>query len=616
MVATRHSLPARNTDDDPIDNLDSRELKRLHIDGKETLKGEKQSNAQQRQASGTYTWRGAVYVITPDTPQEWIDNDPTRPNKREKMRKSKSREPEEEGRRRNTMGDVVAQEDEIAVPRTRKRSSIVEAEEDERPAKRTRKSMPNLSTSTRTGIRTSMAPPARPRQPRSNRNTIMEDAREDGEAPILGAADIIAGKQTVKVIAARKREAKKSGLNVTKLPPRGEICGRMIATSVVKLSKINSRIAALRADYERLKGRGAFDMLLDKVRTKRQLGEQLQSQEEAVDEDNDEDIEAAMTALETTRACQLLAGIDVEGLPSSPGQPHSSPDPIALRQSPTIPESPPEQTSSNADLATIPTPTSENNPPTQPTPPTSEEENYNNTTAVPDPDNLTPGPAASTAPSSPATVITTHKPNPAPPPTHPSSIQRTFTRPTVPATVQPPLLSLPSLPEVNRGGQKLRWTPQLSEKIQDGERAEGAIHMKRLVGESSSQKRRRVKRELREVARWQVMSEADAAQFGGGKRVDEKQDVVAQREAEGSGWTIIRDPAVNAEDEIQDGEEAYEHHDDQHDDQEGHDETENKRAGERAAQKMMEKHRAGSRKITGHAGVGGASGKRRSQPLY
>jgi hypothetical protein len=112
MVATRKSLPhtSSSADNPPLDKLDSRELKRLNIDAKATLKGEKPP-PQQRQVGGVYHYRGAVYEITADTPQEWIDHNPTRPNHKDGRGKSKSHEVEEKEK-------VVRreEEEEIAVP--------------------------------------------------------------------------------------------------------------------------------------------------------------------------------------------------------------------------------------------------------------------------------------------------------------------------------------------------------------------------------------------------------------------------------------------------------------------------------------------------------------------
>lgn len=71
------------------------------------------------------------------------------------------------------------------------------------------------------------------------------------------------------------------------------------------------------------------------------------------------------------------------------------------------------------------------------------------------------------------------------------------------------------LPAVNRGGQELRWSPNIQMNLNDSNRAETAIFRERLSGESKSARRRRVQRERRTVAEVEAAlagAEAEAEQ--------------------------------------------------------------------------------------------------------
>jgi len=68
--------------------------------------------------------------------------------------------------------------------------------------------------------------------------------------------------------------------------------------------------------------------------------------------------------------------------------------------------------------------------------------------------------------------------------------------------------SAAELPSTDKGGNALRWTIDMEKLNQQG-RAEAAICMGRLPGESQAAKRRRVKRELEVVRGWQFVGEAD-----------------------------------------------------------------------------------------------------------
>ena len=85
MVATRHSLPSASLEASPPpegDEKAQKELRKLQIDGKDTLKGDAPAQKAEIQ---TYHWRGAVYEVTDATAGEWVEQQPKRWKKRESI---------------------------------------------------------------------------------------------------------------------------------------------------------------------------------------------------------------------------------------------------------------------------------------------------------------------------------------------------------------------------------------------------------------------------------------------------------------------------------------------------------------------------------------------------
>lgn len=97
MVGTRHSLPSADDEADhpssltPSSTINKKAqaaLKKLQIDGKGTLVGEK----PQHEETETYHFRGAAYAVTKATRPEWIEGEPKRYRGRKEKRASVDRD--------------------------------------------------------------------------------------------------------------------------------------------------------------------------------------------------------------------------------------------------------------------------------------------------------------------------------------------------------------------------------------------------------------------------------------------------------------------------------------------------------------------------------------------
>lgn len=141
MVATRRSLgghpspavsspPAPATAPAQLSRAQQAALKKLTIAGTDALKGDPKAAQAAKEAVQTYHYRGAVYAADANTPSSWIENQPKRYLKRS---------------RRSDSGAGEAGEGSIAVSEEREEGEDEEEEEDgeeetRRPAKKQKKS--------------------------------------------------------------------------------------------------------------------------------------------------------------------------------------------------------------------------------------------------------------------------------------------------------------------------------------------------------------------------------------------------------------------------------------------------------------------------------------------
>ena len=259
MVSTRHSLPG-GSDDALVDEDDANStekkvklaLRKLQIDGTEALKGESVSRRNNR---GVYHYRGAVYDITDDTPQEWIDRQP------ERYKRSESR-------------GASLEVPESARSRSQKRVHIDvdESEEGELPAKRTRKSMPaQLPARTENITRMSTRSTAAQAVPRSRR--LMVDVENEPHQSQRGREYLKNGGEDILArIEAARLEARQKGYNVDPIPKSSIAApnrrpGIQLAHTLMKLAKLNGRLAELRQQYQTMRENGDFDALIERTKT-------------------------------------------------------------------------------------------------------------------------------------------------------------------------------------------------------------------------------------------------------------------------------------------------------------------------------------------------------------
>lgn len=271
MVATRKSLsdPTNNaaTNDDSVlpastgDPKKDRLLKELYIDGNDTLKGEKKQKAAEKQSidqgKGVYTWRGAVYAITDDTPQEWIEAEAHLHKKKEK-------------------------EATPPPPAASKNKRVHDNEEIGRPAKKTRTSTPEMMTRAEREAAGTWREKSKSKK-RAVPSTAEETNSEERSKTNVEAQKVPAKEPSPEVemlpeIKVKPREAQKKPTKITKsrkkeVPPKkpsilqrlsGQIEARQLAYDVANMAKLNTRIASL---SEEIQATADPDGTLDTLKT-------------------------------------------------------------------------------------------------------------------------------------------------------------------------------------------------------------------------------------------------------------------------------------------------------------------------------------------------------------
>ncbi|KXS99930.1 hypothetical protein AC578_900 [Pseudocercospora eumusae] len=262
MVATRRSLGAADNNNSTSsaafvlpastgDKKKDRLLRELYIDAAEGLGGEKKDESKQSldQGKGVYTWRGAVYAITDDTPQEWIDAEAA-------LRKKKEKE---------------------VVPRKRR----IDDDGEEMPAKKVRRSMPEMTSRTHreeegSRPRKKLSSLGRRREsrrgaseeprPKTDIEIQKEMAKERGlEVDMLPEIKVKSKKKpkkaTSKVVKSKKNPEPKHMSILERLS--GRIEARQLAFDVAKMARLNTRIADVSEQIETAKN---DDGKLDKLK--------------------------------------------------------------------------------------------------------------------------------------------------------------------------------------------------------------------------------------------------------------------------------------------------------------------------------------------------------------
>lgn len=255
MVGTRRSLPnVTSVNPSSSDPNVPKELRRLNIDGKDTMygtklqqrftkpkKGEMPSKKKQQQQDGNsddesedeadvYYWRGAAYEATPGTPQEWLDQDPGYWERKARIEAKKARRAAKQTARATGVSSTVSPKETLKRKSTSALDSDTNTQDGDdmaRPAKRARRNTVPATTSTNTRLRkpstntsssTHRASNMRSSRPADDDDEEEEDRQnDDGEVDDTLKFDFTAANalRIQSTIAAQKREAQQKGYNLS-----------------------------------------------------------------------------------------------------------------------------------------------------------------------------------------------------------------------------------------------------------------------------------------------------------------------------------------------------------------------------------------------------------------
>jgi hypothetical protein len=455
MVRTRHSLPNPDAADEDI-TIDPKLAKKLHIDGKGALVGEK---VEKNDDGPVYRFRGAAYAVTDGTKQEWLNQEPER-----YKRKRGSISPEDQKRAGNEDGHVTGGAAETPTKAGKKRAfhsldgagdEDDDEEEEQQPpsSKRSRRSQPTVYYGRQKRKRKTNDDSST-----SNKRRRTSTNTRQVAAPSFPSYDYtrIGGHEDISCIEASRLRAKAQGLDVDPihkmrpLPPSPDLAAldRTIAGQIVDLVKLNGRRANL---YEE---RSPIDAVWPKERLEESMIERERSYGSGGS--RAERLRSLGLATATAPLDGSSTTIDSDQRDRTP-QANSSK--AIQREQATQPT--PSTSSASARSTSVEIITSRHDSAASITP------TLSNTTLPP----AAATKATSTIPPNPYTTnLTQEADNP--------------------------------LPTSNKAGQKLRWS--LPGAAANDERAEAAINFARMEGESHSARRRRIKRELSLVKGWDV----------------------------------------------------------------------------------------------------------------
>lgn len=495
MVGTRHSLPnVKSINPDGDDMSVPKELRRLHIDGKDTMRGVKAKESKKK--TEVYHWRGAVYEVDPSTRREWLDQD-----KRKALKAAA--EERAETVRSNARKSLK-----------RKSTSAVEGAADNsddqdddimRPPKRMRRNTVNYA-STNTNTNTT----------RQRKQSTTATSSRSCPAPTIADVDDTlrfdyssANTRVMKSrIAAEKEAARDRGYNVEMYtekemrvakrerdsrPPRPKrsTVGATLIRDIAKIAKLNTAIDVLQQEYEKVKESGVYDAIMARKNSRPEAGDVQEGADdepekelyEGEDKDSDDD---------EAEVVDLYDGVEVPTIENQPDTDDLAGDDLRLadivdqvfddrdtqsQMESQIADDPNDDDADTVDPLSLPAATIRDSQPPQSESDTSEDHSSKRQ------DSATNTTSPDLAPSS-----------------------HTTEEGDGPAT-QPP-----DLPKNNRGGQRLRWSLgsegpsgiSKETRYSDGDRAEKLIHRGRLNGESAAARRRRVARELKFLNSWPI----------------------------------------------------------------------------------------------------------------
>jgi hypothetical protein len=524
--AAAPSPPPTTTSTPQLSRAQQAALKKLDIAGTDALKGTPKAAAAPKAAVQTYHYRGAVYAADANTPSAWLENQPKRYLKRGRL---------------SIAGAEDGGDDSIAV-------GGEEEEEERRPAKRQRvpqKSKPAAAAaaaeiSSRGKARPSL--PAKrkaaalrdddededdntmPRQPAwqaKNAEERLERLQERATAVPSKKAPIPDANTMTSEIQRRKQDAMRLQYQVAALAEDATKSAEEVERSkLVKLAKTQRLISAKIREWKMAKE------LMEAMKREAELKDTngnapQQTNYQPTLDPTSSDSERSKHSVKDDNEEEELG----EQWEREQDQPHThSKSPCEANEQSTPKEIPETSPAAPTQLSThSPDPFTTAGASRPQTPQSAEKQHEHQQPAT-----ILTGANAFPHPS-------TRGYTPTKPPTTSERTDRseakhkpTNASPNAPDSMAP-FTSLPpnsSLPLTSAGGDPLRWTIRRSVSVEAGtgkERAEYAIEVTRLEGESKSAKVRRVRRERAVVENW--------ARLTGGVVVEES---TGRRESGGS----------------------------------------------------------------------------------
>jgi hypothetical protein len=523
--------PPTTTSTPQLSRAQQAALKKLDIAGTDALKGTPKAAAAPKAAVQTYHYRGAVYAADANTPSAWLENQPKRYLKRGRL---------------SSAGAEDGGDDSIAV-------GGEEEEEERRPAKRQRVPQKSKPAAAAAAAEISSRGKARPSLPAKRKAAALRDDDEDEDDNTMPRQPAWQTKNAEERLERLQERATAVPSKKAPIPDANTM------TSEIQRRKQNAmrqqyQVAALAEDATKSAEEVERSKLVKLAKTQRLISAKIREWKMAKElmEAMKREAELKDHDANTPQQTNYQPPLDLTGSDSerSERSEHSKKDDNEEEELGEQWQREQDQTHTHSES---PCEANEQSPPkeipeTSPAAPTQ-------------PSNHSPDPftaAGASRPQTPQSVEKQHHqpatstiltganafPHPSTrgyiptkPPTTGERTERSeakhreATNNKSPNTSNEiaPFTSLPpnaSLPQVSAGGDPLRWTIRRSVSVEAGtgkERAEYAIEVTRLEGESKSAKVRRVRRERAVVENW--------ARITGGRVVEES---TGRRESGGS----------------------------------------------------------------------------------
>lgn len=454
-------------------------LKKLHVEGTEALVGAK----PEKEEVETYVFRGAVYVKTKDTPQEWLEQEPERYRKRKRQSMAEANAEKNDQREEG--------EKEVVKPSKRKRAHEDEQISSVPRAKRARLSTakvgnaektPNTNIAkrdaatlavrqARSSLRYELSQTAGDKRPRTSIDGAAGE--EDGSSPKRQRRNQPAQYYGRPKRSPRKRKERSDDGELEEMNKRLKTKDFTVQGGRQELSNQQMRdIAAARGFQVDMIPRQEISRKIQIDIT--DLGK-LNSQIERLEKEHNATKATLMRVMERRKQASISQAADEEHVIAGSEPPPPLSDSSRWLQ--------PARARTDSPKPSHPRGLQQETPISHVSP-----------TSV-----VSAVGSDARARSSSVEIITERRDSGAPmtPRSDPPPLDSDSADP-----FKPPRPGMP-LPTVNKAGQRVRWS--LSEHVTDVTRAEEQIYRGRMEGESESAKRRRVARELELVRCWKVV---------------------------------------------------------------------------------------------------------------